>query len=278
APALETYSESGSWLVRVVPNLYPAFEGAEPMVVNHRGPLFTEAPASGIHEVLVLCPEHDSGWGRLSDLQTELVMAAIRDRVETHSTTEGLRYSQVIVNAGREAGASIEHPHAQLLAMSFVPRELQDELAGFSRFAGGCLLCAAVEAESNAHHRVVYEDEQVMAFCPFWSGVPYEMLVVPRSHRQHLHHSPMTDLRAVGNALRSAVLQLRERTGNVAYNLVFHSAPYRMTGSFHWHVHILPKLTTKAGFELGTGVFINVVSPETAAEELRASVPALNPV
>ncbi len=271
-PALETYSESGSWLVRVVPNLYPAFEGEAPMVVNHRGPLFTEAPASGIHEVLVLCPEHDSGWGELSDLQTGLVMAAVRDRIEEHSNTEGLRYSQVIVNAGREAGASLEHPHAQLLAMSFVPRELQDELAGFARFAGGCLLCAAVEAEENARHRVVYMDERVMVFCPFWSGSPFEMLVVPRSHDQHLHRTTMPDLQAVGNALRAAVHQLQERTGNVAYNLVFHSAPYRMTGTFHWHVHIWPKLTTPAGFELGTGVFINVVSPERAAEELRKTV------
>ena len=118
-PALETYGPSGSWLVRVVPNLYPAFSGDEPMAVTTLGPVFTQAPASGIHEVLVLSPEHGSPWSALSDAQAGLVMAAIRDRVAEHASTAGLRYSQVIVNSGREAGASLEHPHAQLLGMPF---------------------------------------------------------------------------------------------------------------------------------------------------------------
>src|SRR5271154_1612259 len=100
-PALETYGPSGHWLVRVVPNLYPAFEGDGPFVVANRGPVFTQATAGGIHEVLVLSPEHDHGWEHISDEQAVLVMAAIRDRIEEHSTVPGLRYSQAIVNAGR---------------------------------------------------------------------------------------------------------------------------------------------------------------------------------
>ena len=241
-PALETYGATGTWLVRVVPNLYPAFDGDAPMVVSHLGPTFTQAPASGIHEVLVFSPEHDAALADLNDPQTSLVMAAIRDRIEEHSNTPGLRYSQAIVNSGREAGASIEHPHGQLLGMSFVPRELVDE--------------------------------RVVVFCPFWSGVPFEMLVVPRTHGPHLHRSSPPDLAAAGQALRAAVAQLRERLGDVAYNVAFHSAPYRLSGTYHWHIHVWPKLTTLAGFELGTGVFINVVAPELAAEELRLTVPA----
>jgi UDPglucose--hexose-1-phosphate uridylyltransferase len=271
-PALETYGSTGTWLVRVVPNLYPAFDGDAPMVVSHLGPTFTQAPASGIHEVLVFSPEHDAALADLSDSQTSLVMAAIRDRIEEHANTPGLRYSQAIVNSGREAGASIEHPHGQLLGMSFVPRELVDELAGFARFAGNCLLCTALSAEEDAGHRLVLADERVVAFCPFWSGVPFEMLVVPRTHGPHLHRSSPPDLAAIGQALRDAVAQLRERLGDVAYNLAFHSAPYRLSGTYHWHVHVWPKLTTQAGFELGTGVFINVVAPELAAEELRLTV------
>lgn len=273
-PALETYAASGAWLVRVVPNLYPAFDGDEPMVVSHRGPVFTEAPASGIHEVLVLSPEHTAGWGRLSDSQSGLIMAAIRDRIEEHANTAGLRYSQAIVNAGREAGASIEHPHGQLLGMPFVPRELVDEQAGFARFAGGCLLCTTVEAEEGAGHRLVYADEGAVVVCPYWSGTPFEMLVVPRAHGPHLHRASSADLAAVGRSLRAVLLRLREHLGDVAYNLVFHSAPYRVSSTYHWHVHVWPKLTTMAGFELGTGVLINIVSPEAAAEELRVKVPA----
>jgi UDPglucose--hexose-1-phosphate uridylyltransferase len=267
-PALETYGPEGRWSVRVVPNLYPAFEGDEPFVVTNRGPVFTQATAGGIHEVLVLSPDHHASWSMLDDAQTSMVMAAIRDRIDEHSNVPGLRYSQAIVNAGREAGASLEHPHAQLLGMSFVPRELVEEQAGFARFASRCLLCTVADAEENVGYRVVYTDDRVLVVCPFWSGVPYEMLVIPRAHGPHLHHSAPADLAAVGRAVKTALARLRDVVGDVAYNLVFHSAPYRAPEPYHWHVHVLPKLTTIAGFELGTGVLINIVNPEQAAEEL----------
>ncbi len=272
-PALETYGPEGHWLVRVVPNLYPAFEGDGPFVVTNRGPVFIQATAGGIHEVLVLSPDHDKKWSMLSDDHTNLVMAAIRDRIEEHSTIPGLRYSQAILNSGREAGASVDHPHGQLLGMSFVPRELVEEQAGFARFAGRCLLCTAADAEENVGHRIVYADERVLVICPFWSGSPYEMMIIPRIHCPHLHHSPPADLRAVGKALKETLSSLSSVVGDVAYNLVFHSAPYRAPEPYHWHVHVVPKLTTVAGFELGTGVLINIKNPEQAAEELRVRVP-----
>ena len=273
APALETYGPTGHWLVRVVPNLYPAFEGDEPFVVANRGPVFTQATAGGIHEVLILSPEHDASWSMLSEEQVGLVMAALRDRIEEHSQLPHLRYSQAIVNSGREAGASLEHPHGQLLGMSFVPRELAEEQARFARFAGSCLLCTTVSAEEGVGHRVIYADERVVVVCPFWSAVPYEMLVVPRVHNARLYSSPTEDLVSVGRALRTCLGQLRDKVGDVAYNMVFHSAPYRVNEPFHWHVHVLPKATTRAGFEMGTGVAINIVAPEYAAEDLRATVP-----
>lgn len=272
-PTLEVEGPDGSWLVRVVPNLYPAFEGNAPFVVTNRGPVFTQASAGGIHEVLVLSPSHQNSWSMLSDEQTTAVMGAISQRIEEHASIPGLRYSQAIVNAGREAGASIEHPHGQLLGLSFVPRELVEEQAGFARFAGRCLLCTTVDAEENVNHRVVYADERVLVICPFWSGAPYEMLVVPRAHGPHLHHSPAADLVSVGHALKVALGSLRDVLGDVAYNLVFHSAPYRAPEPYHWHVHVVPKLTTVAGFEMGTGVLINIVNPEQATEELAVKVP-----
>ncbi len=256
-------------MVRVVPNRYPAFQGDAPFVVENRGPVFTEAPASGIHEVLVLSPEHERSFASLPDDQLSLVMAAIRDRVEEHQSTPGLRYSQVIVNHGRQAGASIAHPHGQLLGIPFVPRELTDEQAGFARFAGGCLLCAAAASEERVGYRVLEASEEFVTFAPFWSGTPYELLVVPREHGGHLHRAPTSRRVAIGKAVRTALQALTEHLGDIAYNVVFHSAPYRATGMYHWHIHVLPNLTTRAGFELGTGVLINVVSPERAAEDLR---------
>jgi UDPglucose--hexose-1-phosphate uridylyltransferase len=272
-PTLEALAEDGTWRVRVVPNRYPAFEGDAPFVVTNRGPVFTQATAGGIHEVVVLSPDHKNSWSMLADEQTTAVMLAIRDRIEAHSMIPGLRYSQAIVNSGREAGASIEHPHGQLLGMSFVPRELVEEQAGFARFAGRCLLCTAMDAEENVNHRVVYADERVLVIVPFWSGVPYEMLVIPRAHGPHLHHSPRADLVAVGKALKEVLGSLRDVVGDIAYNLVFHSAPYRAPEPYHWHVHVVPKLTTVAGFELGTGVLINIVNPEEAAEALAVRTP-----
>jgi len=222
----------------------------------------------------VLSPEHTLTWAELGDPQAGLVMAAVRDRIEEHATRPGLRYSQAIVNSGREAGASLEHPHAQLLGMPFVPREIGDEMAGFARFEGSCLLCTVVDAEEESKHRVVHADDRCVVVCPFWSGTPYEMLVLPRRHDPHLHHAEPADLAAVGRSMRDVLAMLRRRFGDLSYNLVFHSAPYRTSSTFHWHVHIYPKLTTQAGFEQGTGVLINVVPPEQAAEDLRAEVVA----
>lgn len=267
-PALETYGPSGRWQVRVVPNLYPAFYGDEPLAATHLGPVFTKASAAGIHEVLVLTPEHRDSWADLTEDQAGTVMGAIRDRVEAHAGHATVRYSQAIVNHGREAGASIAHPHGQLLGIPFVPRFISEEEAGFARFVGGCLMCTTLEAEVEAGHRTVLEDDLVVVVCPFWSGTPFEMLVIPRAHETHLDRAKPADLAAVGRALRTMLARLRECVGDVAYNIVFHTSPHGHDGQYHWHAHVLPKLTTRAGFELGTGVLINIVPPEVAADSL----------
>ncbi len=272
--ALETDGPDGAWRVRIVDNRYPAFSGADPMVVSHLGPVFTQAPASGVHEVFVLTPVHDATWADLPDDQATLVMQALRERMSQHASIPGLRYSQAVVNRGREAGASIEHPHGQLLSMPFVPGETANEMAGFARFQGNCLLCAVAEAEEDVRHRLVYSDERVVVVSPFWSGSPYEMLVIPRHHHPHLYRADDEDLASVGRSIRLALGALRSRLGDIAYNLMFHSAPYRVAGDHHWHVHVVPQVTTRGGFELGSGVLINVVPPERAADELRAEVGA----
>jgi UDPglucose--hexose-1-phosphate uridylyltransferase len=269
-PALETYGPAGQWLVRVVPNLYPAFSGQDPLTVEHLGPVFTQARASGIHEVFVFTPDHGSSWADLDDKQAGLVMAALRDRFEDHANTPGVRYTQAIVNHGREAGASVAHPHGQLLGIPFVPKEISDEEHGFERFAGGCVLCTTLEAEVEAGYRTILEDDGAVVLCPFWSGTPYEMLVIPRAHEGHLHEAKPGDLVSVGRAIQRVLHRLRELLDDVAYNLVFHSSPHLHDNTFHWHAHVLPKVTTRAGFELGTGVLINVVPPEQAAADLNS--------
>ncbi|MPY94730.1 MAG: HIT domain-containing protein [Acidimicrobiia bacterium] len=269
-PALEAYGPHGRWLVRVLPNLYPAFAGDGPLEVSEQGdPRFRRAPATGLHEVLVLSPDHGASWADLSDNQSVLVMAAARDRLEDHAGIGGIQYTQMIVNHGREAGASIEHPHGQLLGIPFVPGELDRELAAFAEEPGEPLLSAVLEAETGLGLRVIEAGDRVVALCPYWSGSPYEALLCTREPASHLDRASPADLAAMGRALRDVLVRLRRVLGDVAYNLVVHSAPHRASVAFHWHVHVLPQLATVAGFEQGTGVRINVIPPELAAQQLR---------
>lgn len=270
----ELRDHDGNWKVRIVSNRYPAFEGDEPFVVANRGPVFTQATAGGIHEVLILSPDHEAPWSALSDDQAAAVMTAMGARIAEHSTRDNLRYAQAIVNSGREAGASVAHPHGQLLGLSFVPREVAEEQARIARFTERCLLCTTLEAEESDGVRVIYRDESVVVICPFWSANPYEMLVIPRDHDPHLHAADATALADTGIALRRCLSSLVDAVGEIAYNVVFHSAPFRASQPYHWHVHVWPKTTTRAGFEMGTGVAINIVNPEDAAELLRVGASA----
>ena len=268
-PALETFDDHGNWQMRVVPNLYPAFHGDEGFAVHHDGPVHVMAEGTGMHEVFVYARDHDASLEVLDDHAAAGFMVALKSRFIEHARMPNIRYTQAIVNHGREAGASIAHPHGQLLALPFVPGEVLDEERAFARFAGGCLLCTTVEAELAAGERVVIADDDVAVIAPYWSGTPFELLIVPRQHELHLQDSADDALAAVGRALRDATAFINRAIGDVAYNVGFHTAPHSHTGEYHWHIHIWPNLVTSAGFERGTGVMINIVPPEYAAETLR---------
>jgi UDPglucose--hexose-1-phosphate uridylyltransferase len=267
-PALEQVDREGKWTLRVVPNLYPAFEGDGNLTVRNLGPVHTMADASGIHEVFVITPDHTSDVGTFADNVIRNIMTALRRRFEEHARTPNVRYTQAFINHGREAGASLSHPHGQILGLPFVPGEILEEERAFERFKGGCILCATIEAERVDNKRVVLESEHAVVVTPYWSGSPYELLIIPESHDTHLTDSSDDVLTAIGIAIRDAIRMLNNTLGDVAYNLVFHTAPSHHAGNFHWHVHLWPKLTTTAGFEKGTGVLINIVPPEDAAFEL----------
>jgi len=268
-PLAENTNPDGTWSMRVLPNRYPAFVGDESMAVRNLGPVRVMAEASGVHEVFVFTPNHDGNISQLSDDSIAEFMQMLKSRLRAHENTSNIRYTQAIINHGREAGASLSHPHGQLLGLPFVPGEILEEERAFERFKGGCLLCTTIDAEVSDKERMVFETEHAVALCPFWSSGPYELLIIPRSHDLHLCDSNDDVLHSVGIAIRDAVRHLNSVLGDVAFNLVFHTAPPHHSGQYHWHVHLWPKLTTTAGFERGTGVMINIVAPETAADELR---------
>ena len=259
--------------MRVVPNLYPAFEGDEPFVVANRGPVFTQATAGGIHEILIFSPEHDATWGMLSEEQTSLVMAALRDRLEEHAQRPNLRYTQAIVNSGtrgrglagtppRPATGHVVHPpRAGRGTGALRPLRRVVPLVHHHRGRGGLGAAGDLRRRSGGGDLPLLE-------CRALRNAGHTPRALP-----HLHKSPTPDLLAVGEAIRRCLGRLAEAVGDVAYNIVFHSAPYRAGEPYHWHAHIWPKATTTAGFELGTGVAINVVSPEEAASTLKVLRP-----
>lgn len=269
-PALETVDQGGQWQMRVIPNLYPAYDGEAGFVVHHLGPVHVIAEASGIHEVFIYSRDHLGAIGTLDDHQATEFMSALHRRLADHDAAPNVRYTQVIVNHGREAGASLAHPHAQILGLPFVPGEILDEERAFARFAGGCVICTTIEAEVSEEVRVVFANDDVVCIAPFWSGVPYELLLMPTRHEPHLQHADEASLAGMGLAIRDAVAHLNSALGDIAYNIGFHTAPHEHTGMFHWHVHLWPNLITTAGFERGTGVMINVIPPEHATASLRS--------
>jgi UDPglucose--hexose-1-phosphate uridylyltransferase len=253
------------WRVRVVPNKFPAFAGP-PTRASRNGSLYRSAPTAGAHEVVIHNPDHEATLADLPVPAAALGMAAWRRRLAAHRDGE-LGAVLIIVNQGRTAGASLEHPHSQLFATAGRPERVGAEL---DRLAGeGCAACATVAAERDGP-RVVGRTGELLTVCPWASAAPFEALLLPVGHRARFDQGSPDDDTAVATALGDLLRRFRTVAGEHApYNLVLHSAPPGVE-DFHWHLHLFPRLTTFGGFELGTGVVINVVDPDQAADALRA--------
>jgi UDPglucose--hexose-1-phosphate uridylyltransferase len=227
--------------------------------------LFASRPARGKHEVIVNAPEHVTAMAELSEERFAGAIETWRERMRVSSDAA---YVQLVVNEGSSAGASLPHTHAQLYALPFVPatvaRERERAGAYSERTAGGSLLGDVLVEEVRRAERLVAIDEEAALICPWASRSPYELRVVPRREAARFEEDES------GTAmLHTAMRLLAERfDGPPALNLWVRTAP-RGAEHFHWHVDIAPRLTTKAGFELGTGVDINIYPPERAAADLR---------
>lgn len=249
------------WRVRVVPNLYP--------IVTPIGDATNAAgarTATGAHEVVVLSPDHDRSFGRLDDRGATEVLTVLRDRVR-HHLAAGRRYVQVFVNQGRAAGASIAHPHAQLVALDAVPPTVEDDVARVLDARTDLVARDLVDARRDG---LVVVDGPATAWTPFASGVPYGMRVAHPSTHARFEEANDAQVEVVALALRDSIAAIHTLLGEPAYNVVVRSAPPdRSVGEFHWHLDVLPRLGVVAGFEEGTGILVNVVPPEHAAKQLR---------
>jgi UDPglucose--hexose-1-phosphate uridylyltransferase len=232
--------------------------------------LFASAPALGAHEVIVHTPEHLTSLVQLDETQFATAVSAWRERMRTLAPTAS--YLHLIVNEGHEAGASLEHTHAQLYALDFVPAEVarERERAGayHQRTMGGHLLADVASEEVRRRERLVAIDDETMLICPWASRSPFELRVIPRRPAPRFEEDG-----DVGAAMiRSAVAALTEVLGGPPQlNLWVRTAP-RGAEEFCWHVDLVPRLTVRAAFELGTGVDINVYPPERTAADLREAI------
>jgi UDPglucose--hexose-1-phosphate uridylyltransferase len=265
--------EDGNWRVRVVPNLYPALTpgdgepGADPLGAGRGEPdLFAARPAVGAHEVIVNAPDAVHSLAELEPDQVETALSVWRERSRVHADAA---YVHVIVNEGKEAGASLPHTHAQLYALPFVPAAVARERERFTAYSnrtqGRNLLEDLVQEEVRRRQRVVAIDDEAVALCPFAARVPFHLQVVPR--RPATRFSDDGPLGA--RMLHEALSRLGAALGGLPpLNLWVRTAP-RDAERFCWRVEILPRLAQLAGLEIGTGVHLNVLAPEDAAERLR---------
>lgn len=284
-------ADTPGWRVRSVPNLYPALaaetegtEGADsaereqssfasaadPLRASARAgepDLFSSRPAIGAHEVIINSPTHHDSLAQLSEEELGVTFAAWRQRIAHHMSL-GASYVQLIVNEGRVAGASLEHSHAQLYALGFVPAPVareRERVASYSEStSGGELLMDILIQEIRRKERLVAVDEEMVLVCPWASRSPYELRLIPRRAEARFEQSQST-----GRMLATALELWRRRFGHLPpLNIWLRNAP-RGEGPFHWHIDMAPRLTTRASFEMATEVDICVVAPERAAAELR---------
>jgi UDPglucose--hexose-1-phosphate uridylyltransferase len=246
--------DTPGWRVRVVPNLYPIVGGTD------AGP-----GATGAHEVVVLSPSHTCSFAQLDEEQAVEVLTVLRDR-SRHHLAAGHAFVQIAINHGAAAGASIEHPHAQLVAVDVMPPVVTQAVERFEA-AGQDLVVADVD-RAGADLRVL--DGPVAVWCPWAASAPYELRLALLSSGARFDDAADGDIEAVAEAARAALARLASALGDVPYNLVVHTAaPGAGPGSFHWYLDVQTRTTVTAGFEQGTGILVNTVPPERAAQHLR---------
>ncbi|MBI2572065.1 MAG: DUF4921 family protein [Candidatus Schekmanbacteria bacterium] len=269
-PEMQGESPHAPWLVRVVPNKYPAV-GPEISARFSAGPR-PALPAQGIHEVIVETPLHDRPLTMMSDPEVTAVAMAYRSRVADAASAPFARSVMLFKNHGADAGASLAHPHAQLISLPIVPELLATELRGTAAYHaanGVCPYCAAAAASPDL---LVAENELFLAYCPWVSRVPYEVWLQPRRHDPDFAAMTEHEPAALGRLLRDVLIRIGSALQTPAYNYFLHTAPVHGQAhpTYHWHLEILPRLCRFAGFEWGSGFSMNHVPPELAAERLRA--------
>jgi len=265
---------SPNWTLRVVPNKFPALriEGD----LNKEGVgLYDRMNGIGAHEVIVETPVHGQTLSNMDVHGIQNVLIAYRERVLDLTKDRRFKYIMIFKNHGSVAGASLDHSHSQLIALPIVPRRVLEEINGglaYYKYKDRCIFCDIITQEKEDNVRIVFENARVIALSPYASRFPFEVWILPKEHEPYFISSNRDDNYFSAAEVLSAVLKRYDKVLNSPpYNYMIHTTPFGdgATPHYHWHMEVIPRLTKMAGFEWGTGFYINPTPPEEATVYLR---------
>jgi UDPglucose--hexose-1-phosphate uridylyltransferase len=265
-----------NWLIRCMPNLYPAFAPPKEKINIKKIIKRTDlVEAVGHHEVLVESPNHDEHPANARISQLTHVINAYVDRLRELSAKPYVQYVSIFRNHGIEAGASLSHAHSQIIATPFIPKIVKDELNASKKFwkqNKKCVFCEILEKERK-EPRLILENSKFVVFAPYASVHPLEFWILPKEHKATLRDLSQSEVKTFAETLKTCFKGLSRLANNPPYNFGFHLAINKDSSEYyHWHLEVYPKLAIWAGFEKSTGMYINTVTPETAAESLRKTI------
>jgi UDPglucose--hexose-1-phosphate uridylyltransferase len=261
------------WTFRVVPNKFPALRIEGELEPTGEG-LFDRMNGVGAHEVVIETPDHKASLATMSVDAVAEVLLAFRDRILDLKKDPRFEYVLVFKNHGEAAGASLEHPHSQLIATPIIPIMVTEELVGSLQYwekKERCVWCDIIRQERRGRQRVILEGSGFVALAPFAPRFPFETWILPTHHRSAFEESGIEELRGLAALLSEFIRRMTDTLKEPPFNFMLHTAPFRddALDYFHWHLEIIPKLSNVAGFEWGSGFFINPMPPEVAAAALR---------
>lgn len=269
----EDHKPEKDWLVQVIPNKFPAF-GRGVCAVMFKEGIYEWGEGVGFHEVIIT-RDHLKAIPDMKDQEVAQVLRAYQDRYLALHNSGCVEYISIFHNHGREAGASISHPHSQLIAIPVIPPDIARSLKGSAAYfkkEKKCVHCAILKHELKKKSRIIYENSSCVVLAPFASRSAFEMRVFPKNHEPQFELISEKERGEVANALRVSLAKLSRGLKNPDFNFFLHTAPTRNLkkyGHYHWHFEIVPKTAIWAGFEIGTGIEISTIAPESAAEFLR---------
>lgn len=269
----KTPPNSPGWTLRVVPNKFPALQIEGELNKTGEG-IFDRMDGIGAHEVIIESPLHEGTLSTISEKAVEDVLRAYRERMVDLDGDPRFQYVLIFKNEGSVAGASLEHSHSQLIALPVIPKRVKEEIDGAKQhydFKERCIFCDIINQELEAGVRIISENRNYVSLSPFAPRSPFETWILPKRHDscyECLYQDKFSDLAII---FQLTLRQMDKVLNNPPYNYMLHTSSFSdpLNEFYHWHIEIIPKLTNMAGFEWGSGFYINPTSPEEAARFLR---------